>query len=1192
MDYNANMNTIHMDPRSFQVGSVRGPGMMPPILSRHQVFSVPGHRLPHGLGPGPPPMPGQGVYMEDQMDHLAGKLDMLENELRYAWRALDVLSQEYIKMWERLEKMEGLLTEQQTVITQLIDLYTADSSDNADNSFDTDGGSVKFSGFGGKDPDESFYKALNVVHRDSYPQTVDNNLPLSNFNTASCENIETIAKPNLGKKSRKGAESPAQYVNSGRIAADAELLISGSVKPTKAEGNQGLGRDESDEIRSMSSSMRSTQSGVSEIGEFPVPEDTSPTYENLIPSSGNLPPAPAPATTKRKLPQLPNPPQDTRRTRKDGYIGNSEDEKKIKSQKSVTQTNFSPQPKPSSGNKKSESKDPRIISDPKSSEKPRKKQTSAENVGKPVGMTRILEQEIQYDTYPRRKGKKKEISETRGNAAGESPLTIIDGNYSFSLSEDSVQDQTLFFRDEDQERTVVENLPRRSVSGGAKSDLQQTLPAQIGPKIKPGAGSKTSNKPRAITDDNSGILNKGSEIIETEVNSPSESNLPRANSLFQQIQAREPDPTQLNKSRKLSLKEKRKLRTEQRELVSELIPKTLEVDPPSPAVGSTLRKPDSSESDVSMRSDHSISPKREFAEPENADQSGYSSNGICMGEQQGASNGTRPRSNGINILPVHQQILSSKPSSREFAVSRALGKYRQKQKKDRENFTGSSNSDSQEELDLVADSGLEGALRTIDAKLADIEEHVLPEVLAEETQEAAPGSVVKQVSEFEEAGFAPFDMQTKPLGLRSRRQSTEESIDSEDEWYQHEITRLKEMEYEQEMQKIIPSESVGARMSTVLGQLHDVVPEIKEDIKTREKERLELDEMNKEPPDDPKPPDIVIKGEKEKRVLRRLSTSDGDDDSSVTGGADEDSETQSGADSVDEEEEELKKDPVPDVSKRPANLIILPTDPQPKLSDRQPKPDLLEEVTAAAAEAFYPDHLKNGYYGEDGIFYDEHGEAGYFDEDGTWFDYIDEVGYYDDDGEWIEYDYSKGYWGDDGNWHENDEKEENGEKGEKEKTPETQESDADHFLWVSEEGINGKYSNDQIPSSELNKPMVIGRLPSSLNEETPDITPSPITESYQSPTSNHNSIPSDISQGRSSRQNSEECRSLDGVKNSAPSDGIGSTRESWASSEQAPEQVTLVRDQGPLLHEKPLGGKRWGVLVKERKADLIELVRI
>jgi hypothetical protein len=357
---------------------------MPPILGRHQVFSLPGHRLPHGLGPGPPPLPpGQGVYMEDQMDHLAGKLDMLENELRYAWRALDVLSQEYIKMWERLEKMEGLLTEQQTVITQLIDLYTADSSDNADNSFDTDGGSGKFSAFGGKDPDESFYKALNVVHRDSYPQTVDNNLPLNNFNTASSENIENLVKPVPGKKSRKGTESPAQYVNSGRNNADVELLMVTAAKPSKIDITPG--REEDMEIRSLSSSMRSTQSGVSEIAEFPVPEDNSPTYENLIPSSGNLPPAPAPV--KRKLPQLPQPPQDTRRTRKDGYVGSSDDEKKIKSQKNVSQKNLPPQPQA----QKSESKDPRSNQDAKGSGKARKKQTSAENVDKPGGMRTILE---------------------------------------------------------------------------------------------------------------------------------------------------------------------------------------------------------------------------------------------------------------------------------------------------------------------------------------------------------------------------------------------------------------------------------------------------------------------------------------------------------------------------------------------------------------------------------------------------------------------------------------------------------------------------------------------------------------------------------------------------------------------------------------------------------------------------------
>ena len=227
MDFNANMNTVRMDTRAYPMNFVRPPGIMPPVLGRQH--SMPGHRHPHGLGPGPPPhaIPGQNVYMEEHMDHLAGKLDMLENELRYAWRALDVLSQEYIKMWERLEKMEGLLTEQQTVITQLIDLYTVDSSDNAENSFDTDGGSGKFSSFGGKDPDESFYKALNVVHRDSYPQTVDSSMPLTNFNTASTESLQDKGKAKKSQKSRKGSDSSTMYANSGRSTAEPEFIAPG-----------------------------------------------------------------------------------------------------------------------------------------------------------------------------------------------------------------------------------------------------------------------------------------------------------------------------------------------------------------------------------------------------------------------------------------------------------------------------------------------------------------------------------------------------------------------------------------------------------------------------------------------------------------------------------------------------------------------------------------------------------------------------------------------------------------------------------------------------------------------------------------------------------------------------------------------------------------------------------------------------
>ena len=231
MDWNANMNTVHMDPRHLpalgvpqHLGMVRTPvGMMPPGIGRHQIL-----RMAHpGMPPGQGMVPGlqgghqshqqalayqpQGPQMEDQMEHLAGKLDMLENELRYAWRALDVLSQEYIKMWERLEKMEGLLTEQQTVITQLIDLYTADSSDNADEFENNGGGIARFQGLGfssggkqGPNPDESFYKSLNAVHKDSYPNTQDN------FNTAK-NGLSTEKLPKTVKKQKDSGPNSLEY---------------------------------------------------------------------------------------------------------------------------------------------------------------------------------------------------------------------------------------------------------------------------------------------------------------------------------------------------------------------------------------------------------------------------------------------------------------------------------------------------------------------------------------------------------------------------------------------------------------------------------------------------------------------------------------------------------------------------------------------------------------------------------------------------------------------------------------------------------------------------------------------------------------------------------------------------------------------------------------------------------------------
>ncbi|KAK9506172.1 hypothetical protein O3M35_008153 [Rhynocoris fuscipes] len=82
----------------------------------------------------PPPQPparrsqqptSLDLIIGDCMERLGTRIGLLESELRYAWRALDLLSQEYIKMWERLEKLELLLCEQQGVISQLIDFYSA-----------------------------------------------------------------------------------------------------------------------------------------------------------------------------------------------------------------------------------------------------------------------------------------------------------------------------------------------------------------------------------------------------------------------------------------------------------------------------------------------------------------------------------------------------------------------------------------------------------------------------------------------------------------------------------------------------------------------------------------------------------------------------------------------------------------------------------------------------------------------------------------------------------------------------------------------------------------------------------------------------------------------------------------------------------------------------------------------------------
>ena len=150
------------------------PNLLPRYAAPAYLGPPPGGPGGPGGPPGGPGVPGHDPFIEEQVEMLAEKIEGLEGELRYAWRALDVLSQEYVKMWQRLEKMEGLLSEQQTVITQLIDLYSADSSDNGTNGLKSGAASptsvatASKSGAGGQQlPDENFYKALNAMHGDA-----------------------------------------------------------------------------------------------------------------------------------------------------------------------------------------------------------------------------------------------------------------------------------------------------------------------------------------------------------------------------------------------------------------------------------------------------------------------------------------------------------------------------------------------------------------------------------------------------------------------------------------------------------------------------------------------------------------------------------------------------------------------------------------------------------------------------------------------------------------------------------------------------------------------------------------------------------------------------------------------------------------------------------------------------------------
>jgi hypothetical protein len=228
------------------------------------------------------------VFLEEQVEILHEKMEGLEGELRYAWRALDVLSQEYVKMWQRLEKMEGLLSEQQTVITQLIDLYSVESSDTAPENGKSgapsptspQGDGIMVSLRHQAVPDENFYKALNVIHGDA-------NTEMRLGDDQSHEDDEDDDSAAGGKIIFPPGQSP-RLKGKGVFVNAFESNVkrrSGKNGGNRRRGSQG----DSDDAKSIASTVSTVRSEG--VGEFPLPSDLSPAgYENMTPPS--KPPSP------------------------------------------------------------------------------------------------------------------------------------------------------------------------------------------------------------------------------------------------------------------------------------------------------------------------------------------------------------------------------------------------------------------------------------------------------------------------------------------------------------------------------------------------------------------------------------------------------------------------------------------------------------------------------------------------------------------------------------------------------------------------------------------------------------------------------------------------------------------------------------------------------------------------------------
>ncbi|XP_050533775.1 protein unc-13 homolog A isoform X2 [Daktulosphaira vitifoliae] len=139
--------------------------------------------------------------LNEFIEKMTPRVNILENEVMYAWRALDMLSDEYVKMWERIEKLEMIVQDQQTFISQMIDICSEPRSQTYADSNITDRPALSMiweesegsSSNGTKQPSEincDSYKAYNDQLLEDDPDKLDS----SDSAKELFENIEQMER--------------------------------------------------------------------------------------------------------------------------------------------------------------------------------------------------------------------------------------------------------------------------------------------------------------------------------------------------------------------------------------------------------------------------------------------------------------------------------------------------------------------------------------------------------------------------------------------------------------------------------------------------------------------------------------------------------------------------------------------------------------------------------------------------------------------------------------------------------------------------------------------------------------------------------------------------------------------------------------------------------------------------------------